>query len=315
MAHASDFLVIAHRGASGYLPEHTLPSYALAYALGADFIEPDLVMTRDGHLIAMHDIHLESTTNVALLFPDRKRGDGRYYAADFTLEEVKRLAVSERRDRLGRAVFGKRFRTDSKGFQVPTFIEVVEMVQELNRQSGCSVGVYPETKGPSFHDREGLELEKELLRVLAEYGYQGPDAAVFVQSFEPGNLIEMREMGTDLPLIQLMGDGTEGQAMVTPEGLDRIATYAHGIGPSKLLIEKDGEPTGGRAMVAAAQERGLAVHPYTFRADQVGKGHDDFASEVRRFIEVYKVDGLFSDQADQVVELLPGRSFGLRRCD
>ena len=291
-------IVIAHRGASGFLPEHTLPTYAMAYALGADFIEPDVVMTKDKALIAMHDIHLEQTTNVEDVFPARARSDGRWYAADFTLEEIKRLHVHERLNRDGVAAFPERFRSDSKGFQVPSLIEVVELVLELNRITGCTVGLYPETKDPAFHDEEGLPLEQELLRVLADYGYSGPDAPVFIQSFDPRNLKEMRfQLGTKLPLIQLISGSPKQDFLITPAGLNDIATYANGIGPSKRRIEDDnGNSIANNALVRMAHMRGLLVHPYTFRADQVPLGYASFESELRRFYEEYGVDGLFTDQ-------------------
>lgn len=297
-----DKLVIAHRGASGYLPEHTLPAYAMAYALGADYIEPDLVMTSDGELIALHDIHLEATTNVEELFPDRAReDDSRWYAADFTLAEIKTLAAHERANPDGSAVFPERFRVDSKGFQVPTLREVIELVQELNRITGCKVGIYPETKDPAFHDDEGLAFEETLLELLAEYGYEGRDALVFIQSFDPANLQEMRfVLGTDLPLVQLISGGQA--ALTTDDGLDTIAGYADGIGPSKGLIEDD------RGLVRRAHDRDLVVHPYTFRADAVGEGYDDIEEEMRTFYFRYGVDGLFTDHTDRAVALLESRS-------
>lgn len=294
-------LVIAHRGASGYLPEHTLPAYTMAYALGADYIEPDLVMTEDGVLIALHDIHLESTTNVEEVFPDRARSDGRWYAADFTLDEIKTLAAHERANPDGTAVFPERFRVDSKGFQVPTLREVIELVQELNRITGCEVGIYPETKEPTFHDEAGLPLEEQLLEILAEYGYEGRDALVFIQSFEPANLQEMRTaFGTDLPLVQLIsGSQTD---LVTDDGLDLIATYADGIGPSKGLIEDDPD------LVRKAHVRGLVVHPYTFRADQVPEDYENIKDELRQFYFRYDVDGLFTDHTDRAVAVVDRKS-------
>jgi glycerophosphoryl diester phosphodiesterase len=301
----SDQIVIAHRGASGYLPEHTLPAYALAYAMGADYIEPDLVMTSDGVLIALHDIHLESTTTAEEVFPERARGDGRWYAADFTLAEIKTLEAHERANADGSPVFPERFRIDSKGFEVPTLREVVELVQELNRITGCTVGIYPETKEPAFHDAAGLPLEKELLAVLSEYGYEGRDALVFIQSFDPNNLQELRfSLGTDLPLVQLISDSSEQDPLVTPEGIEFIATYADGIGPSKSRIEDgDGNSVEDNALVRMAHAQGLRVHPYTFRADALPPAYDDFQEELRRFYFQYGVDGLFTDQPNLAVEV------------
>lgn len=300
----SEKIVIAHRGASGYLPEHTLPAYAVAYAMGADYIEPDLVMTRDGVLICLHDIHLESVTNVEDVFPGRTREDGRWYAADFDLEEIKRLKARERLD--------FRFRQDSQGFQVPTLEEAIQLVQELNRLTGRNVGIYPETKAPAFHDAEGLSMEAPLLGVLAAHGYEGPDARVFIQSFDPRNLKEMRfTLGTGLPLVQLISGspGPEGiyDWLVTDEGLDDIATYAVGIGPSKRRIEdENGNSVNRNALVKGAHARGLVVHPYTFRAESVFliDKYGSMAREVRTFYRKYGVDGLFTDFPDIAVDVL-----------
>lgn len=311
-------IVIAHRGASGYLPEHTLEAYATAYAMGADYIEPDVVMTRDGVLIALHDIHLERTTDVEQLFPDRARIiDGRWYAADFTLAEIKRLSVHERANADGSPVFPNRFRVDSKGFQVPTLAEVIEMVQELNQATGRSVGIYPETKEPAFHDAEGLSMEEPLLALLASYGYSGRHAKVFIQSFDPRNLVDMRfRLGTDLPLVQLIdgGPGPGGifDQMVTEAGLDAIATYADGIGPAKSRIEDaQGKPVKKNALVRGAHARGLVVHPWTFRADVLPPSYKTFEQELRRFYFTYGVDGLFTDQADRAVRVVRPADRGL----
>lgn len=303
-------IVIAHRGLSGYLPEHTLEAYSMAYAVGSDYIEPDLVMTKDGVLICLHDIFLERTTDVENIFPDRNRADGRWYAADFNLEEIKMLSVHERADSDGNPGFPNRFRADSKGFQVPTFVEVIEMIQELNRMIGRTVGIYPETKRPAFHDEEGLPLEKRLLEILSDYNYKGSNAPVYIQSFDPENLKEMRfDLGTELPLIQLIGwnSGSGGifDWMVTEEGLDDIAAYANGIAPDKSRIEDDkGMPVHQNALVKGAHARGLVVHPYTFRADLLPTFYKGFEQELDKFYHIYGVDGIFTDNADDAVEFV-----------
>jgi glycerophosphoryl diester phosphodiesterase len=292
-------IVIAHRGASGYLPEHTLAAYAMAYSMGADYIEPDVVMTRDGELIALHDIHLELTTDVAIVFPGRVRTDGHWYAADLNLAEIKQLQAHERSDKDGNAAFPERFKMNAGGFQVPTLREVIELVQELNRITGCHVGLYPETKQPKFHDEENLPLEQTLLNLLAEYGYSGRDARIFIQSFDPDNLKEMRfELKTELPLIQLISGNKTQDAMVTAAGLDEIATYANGIGPSKKRIEEN------PGLVTMAHERGLVVHPWTFRADEIGDGYDSFTAELQQFYQHYDVDGVFTDHTNLAVSVI-----------
>jgi glycerophosphoryl diester phosphodiesterase len=287
-------LIIAHRGASGYLPEHTLESYAMAYALKADYIEPDLVMTKDKHLICLHDITLERTTNVEEVFPSRKRTNGSWYAADFTLAEIKQLKAQERTD--------FRFRKDSIGFQVPTLEEMIQMIQELNRLTGRNVGIYPETKSPTFHDNEGLSMEEPLLALLDQYGYKGQNARVFIQSFEPWNLRDMRfNLKTDLPLVQLIDGGAASAPLVTEDGLDMIATYADGIGPYKRWIEDaNGNVINDNFLVKEAHERDLLVHPWTFRAEKqyLTTKDDTMAQEVDRFLYEYGVDGLFTDNVD-----------------
>lgn len=282
-------IVIAHRGASGYLPEHTLEAYAYAHALGADYIEPDLVRTKDGAFIALHDIHLEATTDVEEVFPDRKREDGRWYAADFTLAEIRRLRVHERLPR--------RFPQGRSDFRIPTFEEVIELVQGLNASTGRETGIYPELKDPGFHAKAGLAMEEDFLRILAEYGYTGPNAKVFVQCFEPGPLKKMRgELGSTLPQIQLISDAQGG--LLGEEGLARIAEYANGIGPDKGLIEKD------PAIVQRAHAKGLLVHPYTIRRDMKPQKYEDTTAELRQFYFVYGVDGLFTDFSDDAVQVL-----------
>jgi len=287
---AASPIVVAHRGASGYLPEHTLPAYAMAHAMGADYIEQDLVMTRDGVLLVLHDIHLEATSNVAERFPDRARPDGRWYAADFTLEEIRTLEARER--------LASRFPQGAARFALPTFSEAIELVQGLNTTTGREAGIYPELKAGGWHREEGLPMEEEFLRVLGAYGYTGPDAHIFVQSFEEEPLIRMRELGSELPQILLIGGGAAAARFLTDEGLALVRSFANGIGPSKGLVEAD--PT----LVERAHRAGLAVHPYTFRADAVPAAYADPQAELRRFFVDYGVDGLFTDHPDLAVELV-----------
>ncbi|HYW03538.1 MAG TPA: glycerophosphodiester phosphodiesterase family protein [Gammaproteobacteria bacterium] len=286
--------VIAHRGASGYLPEHTLAAYAMAHAMGADFLEPDLVMTRDGVLIARHDVILEDTTDVAAVFPARRRADGHWYAVDLDLAEIRGLQARERTEH--------RFRRDSHGFPVPTFEELLQLVAELNRLTGRRTGVYPETKQPGFHRAAGLPMEEPLLALLESYGYHDAADPVFVQSFDPESLRHMRaSLGTRLRLVQLVGD----PAPVTPSGLDAIAAYADAIGPDRRLIDPyQAGDAPGPGLVRDAHARGLLVHPYTFRADAVDPRYPDFESELRRFCFELGVDGLFSDHPDRAAAVL-----------
>lgn len=278
-------IIIAHRGACGYLPEHTLEGYAMAYALGADYIEPDLVRTKDGRFICLHDIQLQDTTNAEELFPERKREDGKWYAADFTLEEIKQLSVHER--------LPFRFPEGAASFRVPTFEEMIELVQGLNKTTKRQVGIYPELKAPAWHRSEGLPVEEAFLEVTKRYGYEGKDALIFVQCFEQATLKRLRnELGSQLPQIMLVGGGASNASLVTPEGLEAIAGFAEGIGPDKTVIDENPE------IVTEAHKHGLKVHPYTFRAEFPGKGYESVEAELARFFFEYGVDGAFTDFTD-----------------
>jgi glycerophosphoryl diester phosphodiesterase len=251
-------IVIGHRGASGYRPEHTLESYALAIEQGADFIEPDLVSTKDGVLIARHEVNITATTDVSTRpeFKDRyttKTIDGvtesGWFADDFTLAEIKKLRAVERLP----------FRNQSFNglYQIPTLQEVIDLAKRRSQETGRTIGIYPETKHPTYHDSVGLSLEEPLVATLEANGWNNADAPVFIQSFEVGNLKELSQK-TQVKLVQLTDaadislDGTliynqpydyvvSGNSLtygdlLTPTGLAEIATYADGIGPWKRSI-------------------------------------------------------------------------------
>lgn len=304
------YAVVAHRGASGYLPEHTLAAYAYAHAQGADFLEPDLMMSSDGVLIALHDRTLNATTNAAVVFPKRARDDGLHYAVDFTMDELKMLTVVER-NRDGTAAFPQRFPVESGLFTIPTLEELILLTQGLNKSTGRDVGIYPETKSSAWHRDQGLNLERALIELLAAYGYEGPDANVMVQSFEPESLKYIRfELGSELPLVQLIANIGLHAHMTTAEGLDEIATYAVGIGPAKRLIEDAaGNPVSELALVKGAHARGLVVHPWTFRSDALPAYADSIEDELRRFFFEYDVDGVFIDFPDAAVKLLEAAGY------
>ncbi|MCH8204393.1 MAG: glycerophosphodiester phosphodiesterase [Candidatus Hydrogenedentes bacterium] len=291
-ASAEGKVVIAHRGASGYLPEHTLEAYAMAHAQGADYIEPDLVLTKDGVFICLHDIHLGPTTDVELRFPNRKRADGHWYPADFMLAEIKQLRVHER--------LPDRFPMDQSAFEVPTFEEMIELIQGLNLTTGREAGIYPEIKAPAWHEKEGLPMEKAVLDVLTKYGYTGPDSKVFLQCFEAEPLKKIRhELGSSIPIVMLVGGGAAARQLLSEKGLDEVATFANGIGPSKTLIEAKPE------IVKWAHDRDLKVHPYTFRKDNYPeRKYDSYAAELEQFFKQYDVDGLFTDFPDIAVHYL-----------
>ncbi len=306
-------IVISHRGASGYLPEHTLPAKALAYGLGVDYIEQDVVLTRDNVPVVMHDIYLDATTDVKRLFPARARADGRWYVIDFTLAEVKSLSVNERVNPANdKAVFPGRFPLGKSHFEVPTLAEEIEMIQGLNKSTGRNVGIYPEIKGSAFHLKEGHDIDRIVVDLLASYGYDSADDRIFLQSFEPDCLKRIRgEFGSKLPLVQLISVGGYFTAMVSPKGMDEIATYANGIGPTTgLIVDRNGKAVNDNWLVKAAHERGLVVHPYVFRADALPPYAKSADEDIELFYFTFGVDGLFTDFTDIGVRVLKKR--GLR---
>jgi glycerophosphoryl diester phosphodiesterase len=308
--------IIAHRGASAYLPEHTLPAKALAYAMGADYLEQDVVATRDDQLVVLHDIHLDRVTDVAARFPGRARADGRYYVRDFDLAEIRSLGVTERLDADGRPVYPGRFPPHRSRFGIHTLAEELEFVHGLNRATGGSTGVYPEIKRPAWHQEQGIDLGAAMLAVLAEHGYEAPGDPVFVQCFDASEVRRLREdLGCGLRLVQLVGDNSWGEAdtdydaLCTDQGLAALARTADAIGPwVNRLFEpgEDGGPPRSSGLTEAAHRAGLLVHPYTFRADDLAPGFRNFTDMVRYFCDDLGVDGLFTDFPDRVRELLGG---------
>lgn len=300
-------IVIAHRGASGYLPEHTLESKALAYGLGADYLEQDVVATRDGELVVLHDIYLDDVTDVARKFVGRNRDDGHYYVIDFDLDELRRLSVLERR-RAGTnvAVFPGRFPRDTLGFRIATLDEELQLVRGLNRSTGRTVGIYPEIKAPSWHAQHGVDLARLIIAKLDRYGYRTAADAAFVQCFDAATLRRVRsELGSELRLVQLVGSGTEQRELLTPSGLQAIAEYAEGLGPSYsqlVVVRDDGTtPVQTSALVAHARAAGLLLHPYTFRADELPAYATTLDVLLTLFLTMVRVDGVFCDHPDVAV--------------
>lgn len=307
-------LVIAHRGASGYLPEHTLPAVAMAHAMGADYIEQDVVLSKDGVPVVLHDIHIDTVTDVAKRFPMRKRADSRYYGLDFTLAELKSLNVSERFDyKTGRPVFPNRFPTGQSSFSIPTLEEELQLVQGLNKSTGKNVGVYPEIKAPAWHREQGRDISPVVIEMLAKYGYKTRRDRCYLQCFEYAEVKRIRnELGYQGKLVQLIGanngeDGpTDFDRLRTRVGLEEIAKVADGIGPSLAHVVFDwrGSTPHVTDLVKNAHALKLEVHPYTFRADRLPAGATTFDELLRAFVSVAGVDGLFTDQPDRVAAWL-----------
>jgi glycerophosphoryl diester phosphodiesterase len=330
-------IVIGHRGACGYVPEHTLTSYFIAMQDGVDFIEPDLVMSRDGVLIARHENEIGGTTDVAAHheFASRrttKTIDGvahtGWFTEDFTLAELKTLRARERIP----GVRPANTRFDGQ-FEIPTMEEILGLVAAVQAQRAAAaaelglppprrVGVYPETKHPSYFARSGLSMERPLVDMLHRHGYRGPQGLAFIQSFEVANLQAMRQM-TDLPLVQLMddegapfdfvlaGDRRTYRDLASPTGLTEIARYASAIGPHKsqvISLRSDGALDTATTLIQHAHARGLAVHAYTFRAENqflapaLRSSHDpcelgNMRAELQTYLRA-GLDGFFTDHAD-----------------
>ena len=330
-ANADDKVVIAHRGASGYLPEHTLPAKAMAFAQGADYLEQDLVMTKDDQLVVLHDHYLDRVTDVAERFPDRARKDGRYYAIDFTLAEIKSLKFSEGFTvENGKKVqtFPGRFPMGKSDFRVHTFEEEIEFIQGLNHSTGKNIGLYPEIKAPWFHHQEGKDIATRVLEVLKKYGYTSKTDKIYLQCFDANELKRIRnelepKMGMNLKLVQLIAytkwNETEEQQpdgkwvnysydwMLEPGAMEKIAQYADGIGPDYHMLIADSSTIGHiiiNGMVKEAHEHQLEVHPFTVRADQL----PPYAKDVNELYDaLYRqadVDGLFTDFPDKAVSYL-----------
>jgi len=312
-----DVLVIAHRGASGYLPEHTLEAKAYAHALGAHFIEQDVVATRDDQLVILHDIHLDRVTNVAERFPDRKRADGRYYVRDFDLAEIRTLCVGERRGDDGvTAAFPNRFPAGTGSFRVPTLREEVKLIQGMNRSTGRVAGIYPEVKSPAWHRSEGVDLSALVVEQLDDFGYRTRNDPVFLQCFDAAELRRIRtELDCQLRLVQLIGENSWGESdtdydeLKTAAGLRQVAEVADGVGPFigqlATIAGVDGHPLG-TGLTEAAHEAGLVVHPYTFRADQLPPGFETMGELVDWFVSTQQIDGLFTDFPDLALAALRG---------
>lgn len=319
-------LIIAHRGASAERPEHTLAAYARAIEQGADFIEPDLVPTKDHMLVARHENEISGTTDVAARpeFAARKATktiDGEtvtgWFTEDFTLAELKTLRARERLPQLrpDNAAFDGQF-------EIPTLAEIITLAKTASARTGRTIGIYPETKHPSYFRGLGLPIEPVLLKELAAAGWNTADAPVFIQSFEIDNLKVLKGQ-TAVRLIQLLApagksaDGHDYAALATADGLKGIADYAFGIGPEKtMIIARDaagklGAPT---SLVANAHAVGLNVHPWTFRPENFflpadmkagtdPRGRGDVEAEIRAYLAA-GIDGLFSDSTAAAVRAL-----------
>lgn len=340
-----DPIVIAHRGASGYLPEHTLEAYALAIEQGADYIEPDLVATKDGYLIVRHEPNIIQTTDVKIRseFQDRKRKamiDGveeeGYFAADFTLAEIKTLGAVQQ--------FADRDQSLNSKFTIATFEEVIELAKRKSVEKKRTIGIYPETKHPTYHQTIGLALEDRLVDTLARAGWNHRDAPVFIQSFETASLRYLRGI-TKVKLVQLIaasgvaldgslefnppfdrpydwavtGDARFFRDQLTAQGLAEVRLYADGIGLWKRYVasamgdasliglaaynEANRKLLPPSSLIDDAHRAGLLVHVWTFRNEQHRLAADYHGNPLNEYLQFYRlgIDGVFSDFPDTAV--------------
>jgi glycerophosphoryl diester phosphodiesterase len=314
-------LVLGHRGASGYRPEHTLASYELAIQMGADYIEPDIVSTKDGILIARHENEISETTDVANRpeFANRKttkKIDGKdvtgWFTEDFTLAEIKTLRAKERLPFRNQAYNGQ--------FEIPTLQEIINLAKRKSVETRRIIGIYPETKHPTYFQSINLPLEKPLVNILKRNGYTRKIDPVFIQSFEVSNLKQLRRM-TNLPLIQLFdeaqarpydfvvkGDPRTYGDLAKPQELAKIARYATGIGPYKRLIvpvDQNNRLKPPTTLIRDAHVAGLKVHAYTFRNEGQYLAADYNGNPEAEYEQFFRlgVDGVFSDFPDTAIKV------------
>lgn len=330
-------IVIAHRGASGYLPEHSIAAKAMAHAMDADYIEQDVVMTKDNHLVVLHDPYLDRVTDVMEVFPNRSRlifGQKRWLAIDFTLQEIKQLRMTEGftvdpETNSKSAGYPARFPLFKSSFQISTLQEEIELIQGLNFSRNKNIGIYVEIKAPWFHQLEGKDISKKTLEVIKSYGYSNKQDKAYVQCFDPDETKRindklMPELGMNLKLIQLIAETewnetmrmVEGKLipysyewMFKPDAMKKIAKYADGIGPWKpMLVSTKSTPTNLiiNNMVKQAHLHGMKVHPYTFRKDQdrIPAYAKNFEQLLDIFLYQVGVDGVFTDFPDLAVEFI-----------
>ena len=312
-------LVIAHRGASGYLPEHTYSGAVMAFASGADFLELDVVMTKDGHLIVMHDLTLNATTNVEEVFPEKNNKKGKSQVIDFTLNEIKLLKVHERSSRTGKnAAFPQRFPIDSQLFEIPTLDNMINLVKGLSKSSGRIMGLYIEIKAPEFHKKHNKDPASTLLKMLKHHGFKEATDPVFIQSFDSKTLKKLRyHHKTRLRLIQLIGENnwrlsdTDFTYLKSEKGLNEVSKYADGIGPWMNQLVTGVDLSGNfqiTNLVKNARRKDLLIHSYTFRADRLPDYVSNFDELLDIFLNEVGVDGIFTDFPDLVVSYLESNS-------
>lgn len=301
------FIDIAHRGASGYVPEHSQASTVMAHAMGADYIEQDIQLTRDSVPVVLHDEVLDYITDVSQVFPEKHRPDGHYYVVDFSLAELKQLSITPRHKDY-ELVYPKRFANTEVRFPIQTLDEQLKLIHELNRSREENTGIYVEIKSPRWYQQQGYDATAAVMSVLAQNGYHDTMATpIYLQSFDPEVLRRLkREFNWEQPLIQLIGDNDWGMSdvdyssMRTSAGLEAVKSYAEGIGlwlSHALEGIKEGQPQWS-TVLDTADKKGLDVHVYTLRADDLPEGVESH-SQLRKWLKTTGVEGAFTDFPDQ----------------
>ncbi|TCP96896.1 glycerophosphoryl diester phosphodiesterase [Cricetibacter osteomyelitidis] len=327
-----DKLVIAHRGASGYLPEHTLESKALAFGQKADYLEQDLAMTKDNRLIVIHDHFLDGLTDVAKKFPTRHRADGRYYVVDFTLAEIQTLEMTENfkvEDDKQKQVYPKRFPMWKSHFTIHTFEDEIEFIQGLEKSTGQTIGIYPEIKAPWLHHQEGKDIALETLKILKKYGYTQKSSPVYLQTFDFNELKRIKnellpKLGMDLKLVQLIAYSDWGETqeknnegkwinysydwMFQPGAMQEVAKYADGVGPGwYMLIDDKNSKLGNIQYTPLVKEIAatkMELHPYTVRKDSLPEFFTDVNQMYDALLNHAGSTGIFTDFPDTAIKFL-----------
>lgn len=295
---ASSFDIIAHRGASGFLPEHTKEAAVLAFMQGADYIEQDLVVSKDNELIVLHDIHLALSTNVETVFPQRRRNDGKFYVVDFTLAELRQLSIHERHNAFGRQLFAQRYKGKSH-FSISTFAEHVELIRHLNEKFGRNTGWYAEIKSPKWHAEQGKDITLLLAQELKRLDLDKNTSKLFIQSFDPSSLKRLKfELGIEAKLMQLVGDNAwkdtnvDFSKMLSIAGMSAVKQYADGIifWLPQVFNYANNSP---KETIKQAKSLDLLVHLYTHREDV--QGLPDKPENMFNALKNEGADGMFTD--------------------
>lgn len=304
-------IVIAHRGASGYAPEHSVAALAMAHAMNVDFIEQDVVLTRDHVPVVLHDIVLDHISNVQKVFPDKKRPDDRYYVLDFTFAELQQLDLTERRTATGEQRYPTRFPAGRGKLKIMSLAQQIELILGLNQTRGTQTGLYIELKNVRWHKQQGYDVIKQTLQVLGQYGLTDATnlpAPVILQCFDPEVLRRIkREFLLELPLIQLIADNSwnesdiDYQTMLSAAGMETLRNYADGVGlwvdQVYLGLDEQGQPQFSK-VVDYAKAAGLTVHVYTLRADELPAGAESY-EQLWQWLTDIGVDGFFTDFPDR----------------